>query len=173
MKVQDTWNPEVDGQTLNVAYMELLLDADQVVVTSKGGQIYIVQVSVAEDGGASLELAQMVDLTSTFVPGELLMSAMYDTEKKWFSTGDLRSQGTHGHELQNSSTIGYLPSGGTREIHNMHIENQMIENGIAIKGTTAYVITGPSGTNDKCRAKGHMYTFWSRSQNLAHNILED
>ncbi|ODM17405.1 hypothetical protein SI65_07080 [Aspergillus cristatus] len=47
MKVQDTWYPEVDGQTLNVAYMELLLDTDQVVVTSKEGQIYIVQVSVA------------------------------------------------------------------------------------------------------------------------------
>jgi len=31
---------------LNVAYMELLLDTDQVVVTSKEGEIYIVQVSV-------------------------------------------------------------------------------------------------------------------------------
>lgn len=159
MKVQDTWYPEIDGQTLNVAYMELLLNTDQVVVTSKEGQIYIVQVSVAE-GGASLELAEMVSLTSTLAPGELLMNAMYDTDKNlWFSSGGLRSQGAHGDDPQNSSTIGYLPSGGTGEIHAMHIENQMIENGIAIKGTTAYVITGPSGEDDKPNAKGHMYAF--------------
>lgn len=81
LKVQDIWFPEVDGQTLNVAYMELLLETDQIVVASKEGQIYIVQVSDPNDGNPSLELAEMVNLTSTLAPGELLMNAMYDMDK--------------------------------------------------------------------------------------------
>ena len=81
MKIQDTWYPEVDRQMLKVAYMELLLDTNQVVVTSKEGQIYIVEVSAAENGDVSLELAEMVNSTSMLAPGELLMNAISDTDK--------------------------------------------------------------------------------------------
>lgn len=160
LKVRATWYPDEEGQTLNVAYMELMLDTDQIVVTSKEGQIYIVQLDTGDDGTPSLSLAQMVNLTSTLGEGELLMNAMYDTDNNlWFSSGGLREQGAHGDPPQNSSTIGYLENGGLGSIHTVHIQNQMIENGIAIDGTTAYVITGPSGAEDKPGAKGYMAAF--------------
>ncbi|PLB38649.1 uncharacterized protein BDW47DRAFT_104625 [Aspergillus candidus] len=159
MSVQAEWYPEVDGQTLNVAYMELMLETNELVVTSKEGQIYIIKVK-EDDEKPSLELQQMINLTSTLGKGEMLMNAMYDSEQNlWFSSGGLRENGGHGDSAQNSSTIGYLEKGGMGVIHELHIEDQMIENGIAVDGTTAYVITGPSGKQDKAGAKGYFIAF--------------
>ncbi|KAG6818956.1 hypothetical protein H0H93_016895 [Arthromyces matolae] len=161
LAIQATWYPPTSGQTLNVAYMELVLDTEQVVVTSKEGQIYVVQLTVAADGTPSLDLALEIDLTSVLGEGELLMNAMYDTDNNlWFSSGGLRAQGGHGDAPQNSSTIGYLPSAGTGDIHVLHVQNQMIENGIAVDGTTAYVVTGPSGLDEnKVNASGYLFSF--------------
>lgn len=47
---------------------------------------------------------------------------------------------THRTRRQQSAFRRAAPGGGGGGgIHSMYIENQMIENGIAIKGTTAYV----------------------------------
>ncbi|RHZ64469.1 uncharacterized protein CDV56_109263 [Aspergillus thermomutatus] len=155
LEVQSTWYPETDGQTLNVAYMELLLETDQVVVTSKEGQIYIVQLSVTDDG-PSLTLNRTVNLTSVLAQDELLLNAMYDTAGNlWFTSGGLRAQGGHGDPEQNSTTIGYIEPDG--KIHARHLLNQMVENGIAVSGTTVYVITGPSGTSSHANATGNLY----------------
>lgn len=164
LKVQTTWFPEVDGQTINVAYMELMQETDQIILMTKESQIYIVQLLISDDGTPHLDQSVTFNLTSTLAPGELLMNAMYDANNNlWFSSSGLHLQGVHGDDLQNSSTIGYLPSGGTSDMHIMHIENQMIENSITIKDNIAYVITGPSGEDDKPNAKGYMYTFGAGS----------
>ncbi|KAJ5159325.1 uncharacterized protein N7500_008976 [Penicillium coprophilum] len=161
MGVQATWFPEVDGQTLNVAYMELVFDKDQIVVTSKEGQIYVVQLSTSE-GSPSLDLVRTYNLDSVLAPGELLINAMYDTDGNlWFTSGGLRSQveGGHGDPEQNSTTIGYIEPTGP--FHIRHIPDEMVENGIAVTGTTVYVITGPSGTNDHENATGTLYSLTS------------
>ncbi|KAI9044891.1 sulfotransferase family protein [Aspergillus affinis] len=158
LRIQYTWYPETDGQTLNVAYMGLLLDKDQIVVTSKEGQIYVVQLSDS-NGSPSLALLQTFNLTSVLGCDELLLNAMYDTQDNlWFTSGGLRSQdeGGHGDPAQNSTTIGYIEPTGI--LHVLHLSNEMVENGIAVTGTTVYIITGPSGANDHQDATGTLYS---------------
>ncbi|KAL5355473.1 hypothetical protein BJX96DRAFT_184092 [Aspergillus floccosus] len=156
LEIQAEWYPEREGQTLNVAYMELLLDTDEIVVTSKEGQIYVVQLTT--DGAISLDLTRMQNMTSVLASGELLMNAMYDTQQNlWFSSGGLRAQGGHGDAQQNTSTVGYIEPDGT--IHVQHFEDQMIENGIAVKGTAVFAVTGPSGEASGADAQGYFYVF--------------
>ncbi|KAF9890605.1 hypothetical protein FE257_005736 [Aspergillus nanangensis] len=157
LELQAEWYPEREGQTLNVAYMELLLDTDEIVVTSKEGQIYVVQLTT--EGGINLDLTRMENLTSVLGPGELLMNAMYDTQKNlWFSSGGLRAQGGHGDAEQNSSTFGYIEPDGT--VHVQHFQDQMVENGIGLNGTTVFALTGPSGAAaNGSRADGYFYAF--------------
>lgn len=161
LAVQATWFPEVDGQTLNVAYMELVFESDQIVVTSKEGQIYVVQLSYSE-GSPNLDLARIFNLDTVLAPGELLINAMYDSNRNlWFTSGGLRSQTDNGHgdPAQNSTTIGYIEPTGP--FHILHIANEMVENGITVTGTTVYVITGPSGSNDHQNATGTLYSLTS------------
>jgi hypothetical protein len=131
------------------------------VVTSKEGQIYVVQILYSENL-PSLDLVRYFNLESVLAPSELLINAMYDTDGNlWFTSGGLRSQAEGGHRdpKQNSTTIRYIEPAGP--FHTLHILNEIVENGIAVTGTTVYVITGPSGTNDHYDATGTLYALTS------------
>lgn len=157
-EVQATWYPEIDGQTFNVAYMELVWGTDRVVVTTKESRVYTVELSGVDGGKPRFEQVGLVDLTKVLGDGELLLNGMYDTDENlWFTSGGIRAQGGRGDEAQNSTTIGYVEPKGT--IHALHIPDQMVENGIAVTGKTAYVVTGPSGNDDHADAIGHLHAF--------------
>jgi hypothetical protein len=157
LEIEASWFPPVPGEALNFAYMEMLLDNNSIVVASKQGIIYVVHRTCTNDQ-PSFELSRTVNLTAegALKKGELLLNSMVDTHGNiWFTSGGLLAQGGPGDPEQNSTTIGYAEPNGT--IHTMHIQNQMIENGIAITGTSVYVVTGPSGTDDHANAPGYMY----------------
>lgn len=164
LEIQSNWTAP-PNQTLNLSYMELTLEDDMVVVSSKQGQIYVLQSS-CENNEPILSLIRSINLTSVLEPGELLLNSMFDASGNiWFTTGGFLKQTAQapGDPEQNSTTIGYIESSGT--IHSMHIPNQMIENGMAINGNMIYLVTGPSGADDHADAIGYMYALTSGSEN--------
>ncbi|OCL13691.1 hypothetical protein AOQ84DRAFT_92192 [Glonium stellatum] len=149
--ILSTWVPPVANQTLNFEYMELTLDNKSLVlVASKEGNIFVVQ---RNDTGFTL--IRSIDLVAqSVVPrGQGLLNGMYDTIGNiWFTTGGILGSGD---PTQTSIIMGYIePSGKT---HVLRVPNQMVENGIAVSGTTMYVVTGPSGADDHANATGYMY----------------
>ncbi|RYP53200.1 hypothetical protein DL768_001793 [Monosporascus sp. mg162] len=60
---------------------------------------------------------------------------------------------------QSSATIGYVEPDGT--VHTLHLPDQIIENGIALNGTTAYVVTGP--LNGTTSTTGYVWAFTTDS----------
>ncbi|KAI9735709.1 MAG: hypothetical protein M1818_006317 [Claussenomyces sp. TS43310] len=161
LEIEATWLPPSKGQVLNFAYTELVQEDNSILVTSKQGQIYVVQRSCADEQ-PTFNLTRTINLTVEAVlqQGETLLNAMYDAEGNiWFTSGGIRAQGAGlpGDPAQASTTVGYIEPDGT--VHNLQITNQMIENGIAVSGTTMYAVTGPSGSNDHANATGYMYSF--------------
>ncbi|KAI0127074.1 hypothetical protein BJ170DRAFT_630969 [Xylariales sp. AK1849] len=159
-----TWFPNDASQTLNLAYMEMRLEDKTVLVPTKQGRIYVVQRR-DDNGTAQLTQLREVDLASQDVlgHGELLLNSVFDTAGNiWFTSGGVLG---NGDQPQPSSTIGYVEPNGT--IHKLHIPGQMVENGIALNGTTAYVVTGPSVSNSTSNSTtsqpldktGYMFSF--------------
>lgn len=141
------------GQTLNLGY--LYQNArDQVLVSSRQGHVYVVQ---RDDGaGPALTLVRDVDLVADGVlsPGQSLLNAAFDAAGNiWFTTGGIVGIG---QDAGTSTTAGYLSPHGTP--HVVRLPGQAVENGIAVSGTTAYVVTGPVATDDTT-ATGTMYAF--------------
>lgn len=140
------------GQTLNFGYMYQNA-RDQVLVTSRQGHVFVVQRHDGA-GGPSFSLVRDVDLVADGVlsQGQSLLNAAFDSAGNiWFTTGGIlgidQDPGT-------STTLGYLPPDGTP--HSVTIPDQAVENGIAVSGTTAYVVTGPVST-DTTNATGTLY----------------
>jgi hypothetical protein len=162
LEIESSWLAEA-GDILNFAYMELTLKDNNVIVSSKSGQLYVVHLDRdCEDGKSQLTLTRTIDLNATGSLGtdELLLNSMLDTNGNiWFTTGGIRAQapGSPGDPVQNSSTVGYVEPDGA--VHTYHIPNQMIENGIAITNDSVYVVTGPAGDDDHANANGYVYCF--------------
>ncbi|CAM1508903.1 Fc.00g026420.m01.CDS01 [Cosmosporella sp. VM-42] len=162
LEVQAYWVPPLTGEVLNFAYMALNQVTNQIIVASKQGNIYVVQ----REGGIrepSFSLNRTTNLASGILgTGEVLLNSLFDTAGNiWFTSGGLRVQNGFpdalGDPPQNSSTVGYVDPSGI--VHTYHIANQMVENGIAVTGTTMFCVTGPSGTEDKTNATGYLFSF--------------
>lgn len=142
------------GQTLNLAYMYQNA-RDQVLVTSRQGDIYVIQ---RNDGGGrpSFSLIRDIDLVTGGVlsQGQSLLNAAFDTAGNiWFTTGGILGIG---QDPGTSATVGYISPDGA--VHAVNLPGQAVENGIAVSGTSAYVVTGPVAANDT-NATGTMYAF--------------
>ena len=150
LAIESTWVPPVVNQTLNFEYMELTLDQNLLLLTSKEGRIFVVQ---RNDTGFTL--TRSIDLVAeSVVPqGQELLNGMFDTVGNiWFTTGGILGSGD---PAQASTVMGYIEPNG--RVHVLRVPNQMVENGIGVSGTTMYVVTGPSGTADHANATGYMY----------------
>jgi hypothetical protein len=142
------------GQTLNFGYM-YQNSHDQVLVTSRQGHIYVVQRQDSSTG-TTFGLVRDVDLVADGVlgQGQSLFNAAFDTAGNiWFTTGGILGIG---QDAGTSTTLGYLTPNGVP--HVVNLPDQAVENGIAVSGTTAYVVTGPVAT-DSTNATGTMYAF--------------
>jgi hypothetical protein len=143
-----------EGQTLNLGYMYENTQ-NQVLVTSREGHVYVV-ARCDRASGPALSPLRDVDLVAAGVlgAGQSLLNAAFDAEGNiWFTTGGIlglkQDPGT-------STTVGYIdPSGRVRA---RAIPDRAVENGIAVNGTTAYVVTGPVA-DAPANATGTMYAF--------------
>ncbi|ETS83946.1 hypothetical protein PFICI_05822 [Pestalotiopsis fici W106-1] len=153
-EVLASWTAPVN-QTLNLGYMEYILDTDEVLLSTTQGYIYAVHRENC-DGVPSFTLRRTIDLTTTIKPWEWMLNSMIDAAGNiWFTTGGITGSGD---PAQNSTTAGYVTPDGT--VYAIHIENQMVENGIGVSGTSMYMATGLSGAaNTSYNATGYMWAF--------------
>lgn len=142
------------GQTLNFGYMYQNARG-QVLVTSRQGHVYVIQRH-DDSGGPAFSLARDVDLVAggALSRGQSLLNAAFDAAGNiWFTTGGIIGIG---QDAGSSATVGYISPDGLA--HTVNLPGQAVENGIAVSGTTAYVVTGPVATDD-ANATGTMDAF--------------
>jgi len=154
-QVLATWTPPETGQDLDMGYLEQTSD-DRIVVASTQGHMYVVQ-RTDNASGTSFTLQRDIDLVAdgTLPAGDPLLNSMLDVNGNiWFTTGAVLDSGSGGHT---DTTLGYIEPDG--KVVSMTIPNQVVENGIAVSGSTAYVVTGPAGADDHANATGYMSAF--------------
>ena len=151
LTIQESWQPPTANVTLNFGYMEMLTETDEIVFSSQQGQIYVVDRTQQGDK-SSLQLSRSIDLTpSGVLHGIPLLNSVYDAAGNiWFSTGGIR--GVDGQGAQPLTVVGYITPNGT--IHSMSVPNQMVENGISVRNTTIFLITGPTYNGTGANATG-------------------
>ncbi|HSS11978.1 MAG TPA: hypothetical protein VLL25_18975, partial [Acidimicrobiales bacterium] len=144
-----------NGQDLNLAYLAETTD-DQVLVTTREGHVFVVQRH-DDRTGPSFSLVRDVDLVGRGVlkPSELLLAAMFDWRGNiWFTTGGILGIGDKPGPF---TTLGYIDS--NEGVHSIRIDDQIVENGFAVSGGTAFVVTGPAGADDHPGAIGQTAAF--------------
>jgi hypothetical protein len=154
LNIQVRWLPPA-SQDLNLAYLAETTE-DQVVVTTRQGHVFVVQRR-DDANGPSFSLVRDVDLIGERVlkPTELLLAAMFDSRGKiWFTTGGILGIGDQPAPF---TTLGFIDLTG--RVHSIRIADQIVENGFAVSGTTAFVVTGPAGADDHPGANGYMAAF--------------
>ena len=147
-----SWTPP-DNITLNLAYIELLTETDEILVSSLQGLVYIVSRTV-QHGQPVLTLNRTIDIASTGVLEDIqVLNTIFDASGNlWFTTGLVR--GVLGTTAQKATIAGYItPNGG---VHSISIPNQMPENGLTINNDTAFLITGPTYADDHADAVGFL-----------------
>lgn len=138
LEILSSWTAPA-GQVLNFAYMQLALDSNEIVATSKAGHIYVIQRDNSVSP-PSFETLRDIDLTSYLGQGETLLNSQYDSKFNiWFTTGLILSIG---ETPQNTSTLGYVSPSG--DVHVKHLPGLTVENGIAVSRETAFIATGPA-----------------------------
>lgn len=146
------WFPDNASIALNYGYMQLRLHDESLVTSNPEGQIFILRRDTVSSG--NLTMVRQIELGGTIQPGEVLMNSMYDaTGNVWYTTGELN------YGTQYSTTLGYVEPDGT--IHKLHLPAQIVENGMAVNGTTMYVVTGPP-TNYTSEATGYVWAFTTK-----------
>ncbi|KAJ4251478.1 hypothetical protein NW762_011463 [Fusarium torreyae] len=149
------WYPP-DNETISFAYMEYIEKTNDILLSSEEGHIYVIHRDTC-NGRPYFTTIRTISLANTLGPEEPLLNTMYDVAGNiWFTSGGLIGAG--GSE-QNSSTIGYITPTG--KIIKQRLQNEMVENGIAVSGMDIYMVTGPSGSADHANATGYMYSMKS------------
>ncbi len=150
------WYPSDPDEYLNLGYMELHLEDTSLLISGLSGRIYVVQRKDA-DGETTLTQTREISVNTSLSAGETLLNSLFDTEGNiWFTTGTLSSTPLG---PQSSTTVGYVEPDG--RIHTLHIPDQQVENGIALNGTTVYVVTGP--LNNTSSTAGYVWAFTTDS----------
>ncbi|TVY88240.1 hypothetical protein LAWI1_G008637, partial [Lachnellula willkommii] len=149
-----SWSPPAN-QTLNLAYIQQVVDGSDSVIlaTSTQGRVFVVQKNNSVSP-PTFTTSRDIDVSQNLQAGEELLNGMYDTLSNiWFTTGViLGNAGTP----ENTTTVGYITP--ANQISTLHLQNQAVENGIAVSNTTVFVVTGPPA-GDTANATGTMYAF--------------
>ena len=160
LAITAAWTPPQPNTTLNLAYIELLTETDEVVVSSLQGQIYVIKRTLHDDK-AVLDLSRTIDLAATGVlQGIQLLNSVFDASgNMWFTTGLVR--GVLGTTPQKATIAGYVTPNGS--VHSISIPNQMPENGLTINNDTVFLITGPTYADDHNNSVGLMMALKPKS----------
>ncbi len=164
LELLSKWTPP-DNQTLNTPYMSQTPEG-QILVTTKQGSIYILD-RVNENATSGFRVIEHFDLISMGVldSSHLLLGASLDKKDNiWFYTGGIVGNGDN---PGSDTVLGYIDQ--DKVLHQMTIENQIIENGIAVNQNGIYVLTGPAGIDDIPNANGNVLVF-EADKNEANGI---
>lgn len=144
LALEAVWQPpsKYASTQLNFAYLQLLSETDQIVLSALQGQIYILQKSQAANGAPSIGTRRLIDLTDSGVlKGNTLLNVAMDVDGNvWFTSGAL--DGVDGANPTNTTIIGYVERDGS--IHSVEVPNQSVGQGISVSDTTIFVNTEPS-----------------------------
>jgi hypothetical protein len=179
--IEAAWSlPYTPTTALNTAYTQVLMDTKEIVVSSAGGQIYILQKSEdATTGSPAIHLRRTIDLsTSGVLKGIRLLNTVMDAAGNvWFTTGALGGVGGPAGDVSsapNSSIVGYVEHNGN--VHSLEIPNQSIGQGVALNNRTIFVVTEPSGSDVHANATGFLMALRAgpgNSVNVAWNATYD
>lgn len=154
-----TWFPLGENKTLGYAYMQLMQETNEILVNAAEGDIYLVQRCGGGRRAPSFTTTRTISVADVMQHGEQLTNSMFDAAGNiWFTTGAISSRGDG---MQNGTTYGFVTPQG--EIVKQRIENEMVENGIAVSGVNVYMQTGPSGAADVAGARGYAYSLTAGS----------
>lgn len=162
MAVEFSWAAP-SGAHLNIPYMSMN-EHGRILVSSQEGHVYVVR----RDGG-SFSVERDIDLTAqgALRPGEPLLNSSWDAQGNiWFTTGAVT-----GTDPGTGTTIGVLDQNGTARVR--HLDDQVVENGIAVSGSTAYVVTGPAGAADHADATGSLYALSAENEGAPEILWEE
>ncbi|TVY39644.1 hypothetical protein LSUB1_G004497 [Lachnellula subtilissima] len=149
-----SWSPPTN-QTLNLAYIQQIADGSDgiILATSTQGRVFVVQRNNSISP-PTYTTSRDIDISHVLQSGEQLINGMYDTLSNiWFTTGVILG---NGGVPENTTTVGYITP--SNQISTIHLQNQAVENGIAVSNSTVYVVTGPPG-GDTETSTGNMYAF--------------
>ena len=150
-QIYAAWYPP-GNETLGLAYMAYMQDTDNILLSTKEGNVYVVHREVCK-GSPFFTTIRNVNLRSVLQPWEYLLNTMYDTAGNiWFTSGGIIGGGD---PPQNSTTFGYIKPDGA--IVKRRVKDQMVENGIAVIGMHVFMATGPSGKANTSEATGYMW----------------
>lgn len=157
-----TWAPE--NQTLFTPYGQVFNDS--MTFSTLEGHIFRVQ-RVDGENGTYFRQTRDVGLSAVLPSGHALLCNAYDADGNlWFSALPIPDTGT-----TNSSIVGYVEPSGA--VHTTTIENQVVENAMAINNKTAYINTGPIGADDHANATGYMFAFQANGSNGIHTVWSE
>ncbi|MFI1213511.1 hypothetical protein ACH4UV_38755 [Streptomyces sp. NPDC020802] len=151
MAVKASWSAP-EGQQLN-GYMYQKADGE-ILATTKQGRVYVLQRTDTSQK-TTITLKREIDLAAMgFLPGsERLHSAAFDENGGiWFVTGAITGVN---EQTGTTTTVGHIDK--RAKVRTLHMKDQVVENGMAVSGTTAYILTGPAGDADHANAEGHLY----------------
>ena len=144
-----TWAPA--NQTLFTIYSEIINGS--LVFPTLEGHIFRVRRADTANGTFFRQVLD-IELSSILPTGHSPMSTMYDSDGNvWFAATSIPSMGS----TDNSSMIGFVDPDGA--IHTKTIEDQRIDNAMALNGRTVYINSGPLGDSDHANATGHVFAF--------------
>lgn len=126
----------------------------KIVMPTLEGYVVVVE-KVVNGSDVSFRTVEETDLSNHMATGSILALAGYtDDDNLWFAATPAPLIGLDG---KNVTTVGYIDTDGG--IHSIELNNQIIENGMAVNGKIIYVLTGPGGSEDRPDAVGHFYAF--------------
>ncbi|KAF4964449.1 hypothetical protein FSARC_7635 [Fusarium sarcochroum] len=154
MDVLAAWYPDEANQTLGFTYMEYLVETNDILINSVEGHVWVVHRGTCQ-GRPYFTTTRKINLVPKLQKGDKLLNSMFDSEGNvWFTTGGVLTG--DGSSVANTTTYGYITPND--KVHKARLENEMVENGIAIAGTNVYMNTSPAGKNNKPNAPGYMYS---------------
>lgn len=153
-----TWYPP-DNETLNLSYMELIKETNDIVVATLEGHIYVVHRDSCK-GHPYFTLERRISLAGTLKPGEELLNALQDAAGNiWYTSGSVP---LGGQQPQASLTYGYITPGG--KIISRHVATEAVANGIAVSGENMYMLTSPTNVSSD-QSVGYMYSLTTGKNN--------
>lgn len=131
----------------------------RVTIPTAQGYLVVVDAVKSDDGALSFDQVQEYDVSTSMAQGSILATVGFGGDGNlWFTATAAPILGLPGAP---ASSIGYIGTNGA--LHAITLENELIENGVAINDYTLYVVTGPAGTEDHANAVGHFYAFQADS----------
>lgn len=135
----------------------------RVTIPTQEGFIVDVEFVKSTDGTGSFQQVREVDISSVMTEGSIIATIGYTGDGNlWFSTSPVPLLGLDG---PNITTIGYVQVDDA--MHAITLQDELVENGMAINNNAVYVVTGPAGAKDHANASGWFYAFQAGSDGVS------